>query len=119
MAMASTPGSAFLSSATASRAPPPPSTHQIGLHVRLLELSVRQKVQNRCAVPSRLPASAVRGRVILLRLRRQILRRLRFRPGRCQAYKTQADAAADWGEHAAEYEEKIRRAGQRAAVEYW
>ena len=28
----------------------------------------------------------------------------------CQAYKTQADAAADWGEHAAEYEEKIRRA---------
>lgn len=28
----------------------------------------------------------------------------------CQAYKNQADAAADWGEHAAEYEEKIRRA---------
>lgn len=28
----------------------------------------------------------------------------------CQAYRTQADAAADWGEHAAEYEEKIRRA---------
>lgn len=28
----------------------------------------------------------------------------------CQAYKTQEAAAADWGEHAAEYEEKIRRA---------
>ena len=28
----------------------------------------------------------------------------------CQAYKSQTDAAADWGEHAAEYEEKIRRA---------
>lgn len=28
----------------------------------------------------------------------------------CQAYKNQADAAADWGEHAAEYEAKIRRA---------
>lgn len=28
----------------------------------------------------------------------------------CQAYKSQADAAADWGEHAAEYEAKIRRA---------
>ena len=28
----------------------------------------------------------------------------------CQAYKSQTDAAADWGEHAAEYEEKVRRA---------
>ncbi len=28
----------------------------------------------------------------------------------CQAYKSQADAAADWGDSAAEYEEKIRRA---------
>ena len=28
----------------------------------------------------------------------------------CQAYKSQEDAAADWGDSAAEYEEKIRRA---------
>ena len=28
----------------------------------------------------------------------------------CQAYKTREDAAADWGDRAAEYEEKIRRA---------
>ena len=28
----------------------------------------------------------------------------------CQAYKSQTDAAADWGEHAAEYEEKVHRA---------
>lgn len=28
----------------------------------------------------------------------------------CQAYKSQEDAAADWGENAAEYEAKIRRA---------
>ena len=28
----------------------------------------------------------------------------------CQAYKSEEDAAADWGDHAAEYEAKIRRA---------